>query len=190
MNDIWLTSDQHFQHANILKFRHSYPNGELIRPGFNDVNHMDETMIQKWNSVVKQNDHVYCLGDIALGNKDRWPKIFDRLNGHKRLILGNHDNSNVKKYQPWFEKIMSWRQFGDIPGGQFVATHAPLHPGSFSPRKIVVNVHGHLHQNIVKKENGQPDDRYINICVEHTSYVPVHIDTIIQKVVKISESST
>lgn len=176
MKNIWLTSDQHFQHANILTFKGS--DGNLIRPEFYDVDHMDVMLIDAWNSVVKPEDHVYCLGDIALGNKDRWPKIFDRLQGHKRLVLGNHDTSDVRRYQPWFEKIMSWRMFGDM-GAPFVATHAPLHPSSFNTRKCVLNVHGHLHQNIVKLENGHPDDRYVNVCVEHTNYTPVNIDVLI-----------
>lgn len=181
MTNIWLTSDQHFQHSNILKFRVSYPDGPLIRPGFKDTNHMDEHMIERWNSVVKDEDHVWCLGDIALGQKNRWHNIFSRLKGKKRLVLGNHDHNKMDYYTSYFEKITAWRQFGDV-GLTAVATHAPLHPGSFLPRKCVANIHGHLHQNVVKKLDGTPDERYINVCVEHTDYTPVHIDEIIKRV--------
>ena len=184
MANIWLTSDQHFQHANILKFRKSYPDGEFVRPGFKDVDHMNEHMIEAWNSVVKHGeDHVYCLGDIALGNKSSWFKIFNRLQGKKRLILGNHDSSDMSRYQPWFEKIMSWRHFGDA-GVPMIATHFPIHPNQFHSRKAIANIHGHLHGNVVKDDKGMEDKRYINVCVEHTNYVPIHIEDMVKKVKK------
>ncbi len=48
MRDIFVTSDTHFRHANILKFTDS-ATGELIRGNrFADVDEMDEHMIERW----------------------------------------------------------------------------------------------------------------------------------------------
>lgn len=67
--DIWLISDTHFNHANILKFTDSRT-GLPVRPGFESVDHMNEHMIERWNSVVKPGDIVYHLGDVVMGNKE------------------------------------------------------------------------------------------------------------------------
>jgi calcineurin-like phosphoesterase family protein len=54
---------------------------------------MDEQLIRRWNAVVGQDDIVYHLGDFAfeLGNTERVQWIFERLNGRKFLVVGNHD---------------------------------------------------------------------------------------------------
>jgi hypothetical protein len=51
MNEIWIVSDTHFGHSNILGFMHT--DGSLIRGNrFSSVEEMDEHMIERWNSVV------------------------------------------------------------------------------------------------------------------------------------------
>lgn len=79
----WFTSDTHFGHANIVKFQ---PNR-----GTDDVNEMNEQIIAVWNALVAEDDEVFHLGDAALGPYAEWTNIFKRLNGHKILIIGNHD---------------------------------------------------------------------------------------------------
>ena len=65
--DIWVMSDTHFRHKNILTFRDS-STGKLVRgDDFASVDEMDEHMIERWNSVVKQGDLVYHLGDVVMG---------------------------------------------------------------------------------------------------------------------------
>ena len=58
MSDIWVISDTHFGHSNILKFTDT--NGNLIRGAkFSSLEEMDEHMIDQWNSTVKDGDKVY-----------------------------------------------------------------------------------------------------------------------------------
>lgn len=169
MNDIWFISDTHFRHANILKFIGK--DGSPIRPGFCCVEQMDACMIDNWNRVVKPGDHVWHLGDFALGGKD-CSAIVNRLNGRKRLCVGNHDN--VKEIAPFFEKVVLWRIFKEF---NFTCTHIPLREGQM--RKTAFNMHGHIHQNLME------DPHYINVCVEHTNYTPVHLDEILAKIKKV-----
>ena len=85
----FFTSDNHFEHANILKY--------CKRP-FKDTIEMRETMIQRWNAKVKPGDTVYIVGDFAFADEATILSILDRLNGQKFLIYGNHDKP-VKQSQ-------------------------------------------------------------------------------------------
>jgi len=76
----WLTSDQHFEHANIIKYTN--------RP-FTDVQHMNNYLVAEWNSMVAPDDIVYQLGDFTLGNLETARYMFSLLNGRIH-VLGNH----------------------------------------------------------------------------------------------------
>lgn len=82
----WFTSDTHFDHRNIIKYSN--------RP-FKDVDHMNETLITNWNLSIAPDDEVYHLGDFCLGRPEKAQAILDRLNGHKHLIIGNHEKSSL-----------------------------------------------------------------------------------------------
>lgn len=163
-HDIWFISDTHFDHANILKFTKD-DGVTRIRSEFSSVEEMNAAMIDNWNRLVKPGDKIYHLGDFALGNATIVGRIVSRLHGRKRLVVGNHDN--IKEIAPFFEKVHLWRIFKEY---NFSCSHIPLREGQM--RKTEFNVHGHIHQNMI------PDPRYINICVEHTNYSPVHLDEI------------
>ena len=164
--NIWVTSDSHFNHSNFLNFKDE--NGNRIRP-FDNVTQMDEFMITKWNETVKPTDKIYHLGDVVYSGR-KVPdvnKILVKLNGTKRLILGNHDvvNADLMHY---FPKISMWRLFKEF---DLVMSHVPLREDSMY--KVTFNLHGHIHQN------PSPSLRHMNMCVEHHNYTPVHIDDIL-----------
>lgn len=163
-SDIWLTSDTHFDHANFLNFKNDA--GEQIRK-FARVEEMNEVMIENWGKRVKPQDKVYHLGDVTFRPKNL-ARIMCRLPGHKRLIVGNHDDVKSVELSQWFDKITVWRIFKDH---NFVATHIPIMPDQFRA-KVQYNVHGHIHQNLIA------DPRYVNVCVEQTGYAPLHIDEV------------
>ena len=85
MANIWITSDTHFNHYNIIEY--------CNRP-FSNVDEMNKELIKRWNSVVKKNDKVWHLGDFFLGKKDDAADIISHLNGNIYLIKGNHDIKN------------------------------------------------------------------------------------------------
>jgi calcineurin-like phosphoesterase family protein len=161
MSNIFIISDTHFGHANILKFTDK--SGNLIRPGFDNVDHMDECIADNWNSVVKDSDIVYHLGDVYF---EHGHKILPKLKGRKRLVLGNHDNGKASYIQSNFQKVFAWRMF---PEFGLLLTHVPVHPGTLE-FKVKRNVHGHLHQNLIE------DDRYVNVSVECINYTPINIE--------------
>jgi calcineurin-like phosphoesterase family protein len=122
-------------------------------------------MVDRWNSVVKATDIVYHLGDVYFGQGH---KVLRRLNGRKRLILGNHDNGKASYLQCCFEKILMWRMF---PEFNCVLTHVPIHESGMY--KVHYNLHGHIHQN------ASPTDRHINCSVEVQNYTPRPIEELI-----------
>ena len=59
-------SDLHFSHANILKYDN--------RP-YSDIVEHDKGLIERWNSVVTDEDEVYILGDIGWCNPNKMAEI-------------------------------------------------------------------------------------------------------------------
>lgn len=166
--DIWVISDTHLNHFNILKFTDE--KGKLIRP-FGSVKEMDEYILDRWNSVVKPGDKVYHLGDVTFGNKDTFKSLWPKFNGSKRLIVGNHDDIRFLSSGGFFQKVYMWRMF---PEFNLILSHVPLHQsclktwGQYGTSSL--NVHGHIHQN------KSPDGPYFNVSVEAVNYTPVHIE--------------
>lgn len=167
-HDKWFISDTHFFHANILKFVDD--KGHRIRP-FNSLEEMHEVMIERWNSVVKSHDYIYHLGDVTFKYDGVFNNLMHRLNGHKRLTVGNHDKLKNPGLLQHFDKVMFWHGFREE---NFTATHMPLRLDGIRDGQFCV--HGHTHQNKLS------DPHYINVCVETRNYTPVHIDEIVGEI--------
>lgn len=163
MAKTFLISDTHFGHKNILTFRNSL--GHLIRDGFKDIDHHNEVLIERWNSVVKPEDKVYHLGDVGFKNWTAMEKILTRLNGTKVLIKGNHDNHKLSQYAQVFKDVRAYHVLD-----RFILSHVPIHPHSIGRWKA--NIHGHLHQDDV----GDPN--YFNVSVEKINYTPIDFEVI------------
>lgn len=166
MAEIFFTSDPHYCHSNILTFVSTdHPSGK-VRSEFKSVDEMNETLIENHNKVVSPEDKVYICGDVGF-NRIGLEAILPRLNGHMRLILGNHDGFKMSFYSNYFEKIMESRQIDGL-----LFTHRPVLLGN-TERKVKGNVHGHIHE-----QNIDHDLRYLNISVERTEYTPVSFEWI------------
>lgn len=169
MSKIFVISDTHFSHANILNFKDD--KGDHFRGDrFKNVDEMNEFMVSQWNSVVRPEDKVYHLGDVYFGPQEKADRLLSRLVGHKRLILGNHDKGKDTVLLKHFEKIMVSRVFREFG---FLLTHIPVHPGSLREDKYGRNVHGHIHQNSIL------DKRYVNVSVEQIDYKPVELMSLV-----------
>lgn len=163
--NIWLISDTHFNHENIIRY--------CNRP-FSNAKEMNECIRDNWNETVKPGDIVYHLGDVFMGNfEEDIERFLCSLHGRKRLLLGNHDNGKNQILQRVFQKIDVWRMF---PEFKLILTHVPIHPGSFR-HKCLLNLHGHTHDNDVVHEDNTPDDRYVNVCVDKTNFFPINLDS-------------
>lgn len=83
------TSDEHLGHENILT---GWGGKQTPRP-FVTMDDMVEGIIDRHNSVVKDGDEVYHLGDMFWRSfgEPRAAWVTGRLNGHHFYVLGNHD---------------------------------------------------------------------------------------------------
>ena len=154
---IFVTSDHHFWHKNIITFS--------PRP-FKSVSHMNTMMVQYWNTTVMPKDSVIHLGDFALKNLRDIKHMRSCLSGKIYLILGNHDKKKSDMERAGFEVLPNPLKYENI----LIFSHEPLNhvPKGF------VNVHGHIHDQHKK-------GMYINVCVEHTNYRPVPIKNYIKR---------
>jgi len=89
MPNIFVISDPHFGHANIITF---YQGKEKMRD-FATVEEMNEHLVTSINAVVRPQDQLYILGDVCLKKKDL--PILGRLNGELKLVRGNHDTCEL-----------------------------------------------------------------------------------------------
>lgn len=160
--DIWVVSDTHFGHDNIISYcNRPFANAEI----------MDENLIENWNNVVKDGDIVYHLGDVYFGVNGR--DALSKLKGRKRLILGNHDDGKDQFLQKSFQKIAVWRMF---PEFGLLLTHVPVHESSLERweagelKSKFINVHGHIH------DKDSPSEFHRNVSVEKINYTPINIE--------------
>jgi calcineurin-like phosphoesterase family protein len=168
-HEIFFAGDTHLGHTNILTFTKA--DGTPYRK-FSSIEEHDEYIIKQWNSVVKPSSKVYHLGDVTFSHKYLY--MLDRMNGEKILIKGNHDKLKLSQYLPYFKDIRGSHQFDGI-----IMTHIPIHPESLA--RWGVNIHGHLHHNIVMLD-GKPDKRYFNVSMECLDdYTPVSLEEVKKK---------
>jgi len=169
MANIFFCSDHHFYHQNILTFERD--DGTPLRE-FQDVNHMNEIMVQRHNERVRPNDKVYFLGDVTMSRNARGLEILGRMNGEKVLIKGNHDLCKPQQYLQYFKDIRGSHQFDGM-----ILTHIPIHQDSLA--RWGLNVHGHLHYQVVRLPLSQiPDRRYYNVSMERINYTPVSLEEV------------
>lgn len=170
MSKIFLTSDLHFNHPNILKY-------EAESRPFNTIEEMNETLIQNWNKVVSEVDDVFVLGDFFMGTIEGIEPILTRLNGKIHLIRGNHDTKNRLEY--FKEKGIDIHDIYYLPykGRYFILCHFPIASKEFINLVIkdnseVVCCYGHIHSNA---EKGYVNGTY-HVGVDTNELTPIDLE--------------
>lgn len=138
-DNVFLTSDSHFSHSNIITF--------CNRP-FASVEEMDQTLIDNWNKVVGSNDYIFHLGDFCFKGSQRWDELLNQLNGHKFLILGNHDMSRIKDGAMYKFDWVGMQAYLTIGGRTIYLNHYPFlcYGGTYrSEENAVIQAFGHVH---------------------------------------------
>lgn len=163
---IWLIGDTHFYHRNIIKY--------CNRP-FQDVNEMNETLIQNWNNTITRNDDtVYMVGDFALTSAEKIIEICNRLKGRKTLILGNHDGASMKTYyEAGFEFISKYPLLIE---DFYLLSHYPQYVQS---NGVYINIYAHIHDNPMYVT---VSSRTFCVSSERINYTPICLTEIIERI--------
>ena len=159
---VWVWSDLHFFHTNIIDFS--------IRP-YNNVYEMNEHLVANFNDYVGPDDVSIWVGDIGFSNDTAINKLLDQCNGYKILVIGNHDFNKKKVRKLNFNETHLLYQIDTTPEVSLVFTHYPMHNISLP----WFNVHGHLHA-YPKPDTGNV--LHYNVCCELHEYRPIELNQI------------
>jgi len=157
VNRVFVVADTHFGHKKVIEF-------EKEKRPFVTIQEHDAELVRRWNSTVKKNDTVWHLGDVLFGRESF--SILPKLNGLKRLVLGNHDHYPSADYLRYFSKVL-----GAVELKGCLLTHVPIHPDQFYRYRL--NIHGHMHSGKLE------DSRYVCVSVEHTGLAPILLDEVL-----------
>lgn len=171
-NKVYITSDTHFNHLNILKYE---PN---TRP-FETIEEMNETIINNWNNTVRPEDTIYVLGDFFMGPIDQIEPILSRLNGHIILIRGNHDTKARIEFYESKGITVKDIEYISYKGRFFILCHFPIASEEFMQmvrrdNSEVVVLYGHIHSNAAK---GYVDGTY-HIGVDTNNLTPISLEQV------------
>jgi len=174
---IYYISDNHWSHANIIKY--------CKRP-FNDVEEMNSEMIRRWNETVTPEDTVYYLGDFALGKGEDIVPLVASLNGQKHLIYGNHDEGSLSKHRQAEWLTIQPELYADDNGRVVWMSHYPLYKNPIPDKRNLVrpkasrNWHislcGHCHNEWQISDAG-----CINVGADNWDFTPQTLDQLIEK---------
>ena len=150
-------SDPHFGHKAIISF--------CDRP-FADLTDMHAQMLARYNAVVGPGDWCLWLGDCFFRMGEHETRaLLGKMNGHKALVVGNHDRSKAWMCRVGFSFAVDGLQM-EIAGRKVIASHYPYAGSSRRdgkpdtkfehrrPRRLKgqVLLHGHTHSR--KKRDG------------------------------------
>lgn len=175
---IFYIADIHFYDSKVFQ--------KCSRP-FDNFDDYAEEIIFRWNSKVKNDDIVYVLGDIAEDDSINCLSMFNKMNGHKHLIIGNHDSKIVKEKEinSVFESISFIKLINDN-GRKVCLCHYPLMDWIEFNRDGYL-VYGHIHNkseknNIAYKQIKEyyADKKAYNAGVDVTNFEPVTLDEMIK----------
>lgn len=179
----FFTSDLHLGHSRVI---------ELCNRPFLTVDEMNSTLIANWNEVVKSDDIVYILGDLALGTIKETMMLVPKLAGKKFLVPGNHDRvwsgypnkpAKAQEMRELYESagltILSEqvRYIYEYEKPWWKLCHFPISGDSYTNERYPEYrptidgsewlIHGHVH-NMWKVK-----DRQINVGVDVWDFTPV-----------------
>jgi calcineurin-like phosphoesterase family protein len=165
---IRFSSDPHYFHRNIIL--PTYCNRPFLSlEGVPNVPLMNKTMLDNWNSVVKETDVTYLLGDFLLGPKILLGPTRAKLNGKVILIRGNHDRSVSAMLAAGFDEVYNSLEL-DLDGYKLYLSHKPV-VSDDGPFDFYLN--GHIHERWKKL------GKRINVGVDVWNFFPKTLQELI-----------
>ena len=164
---IYFTADTHFFHAAMVP-----------RRGLRSKEHMNEVLINAWNSVVTNEDVIYFLGDFSFGRAIETETIWPSLQGQIRFIRGNHDTKlKLPSYVQELKLIHELHRSKATEGVDAVMCHFPLETWNKMHYNAYM-LHGHSHGGLFDN----PARRRMDVGVDtRPDFKPWSLDEIHEK---------
>lgn len=144
---------------------------------------MNLAQVQKWNETVEDDDDIYVLGDLMLGDSNNI-EFIKQLKGKIHIVLGNHDTANREKMYRKLPNVVEIAEVGirlQYKKHHFILTHYPMLTGNLekeSLKQMTLNLYGHTHQ-LTNFYNDMPFLYHVGVD-SHNGY-PVLLDDIIEE---------
>lgn len=159
MSHVYVTSDWHFGHKGITRFRTQFPSME----------YMEDCILGNCLLTVKKRDVLYCLGDMAFDM--RGLEKLHEIPCRKILVRGNHDTLTTEQYLTVFDEVE-----GCVKYKNYWLTHIPIHQSELYRGK---NIHGHCHRGGPNQtQNSEGWENYYNAILEFNDYAPITIQEV------------
>lgn len=139
---VYVTSDLHFGHNKDFLY---------AARGFKTIEEHDEAIIKNWNSIVTRSDTVIILGDLILNDNYGGIGKLRKLNGHKIILLGNHDTAAREELYEnlWDAEVVGYGMPFKYDGYSFYLSHYPTICANRDVDKPLrcrtINLCGHVH---------------------------------------------
>lgn len=157
--------------------------------GFESVEDMNKTIIERFNRLVTDEDDLYILGDLCLGGGSeealkRNKELVSSLRGRLHIIRGNHDtDARVKMYKecPNVVEVVD-AKYVKYNGWKFYLTHYPCNTSNLEKdfsKACLINLYGHTHQ----KTNFYNDVPYMyHVGVDSHNCSPVSVECLLHDI--------
>lgn len=165
-DNFFVTSDTWFGRLSIL---------EIANRKFEDLNEMNNKFIKNWNSVVKQGDLVFHLGNFAW-DPLTCKNVLKKLNGKIIFLKGNADAALLENDKALVssESILLLSKFDTV------LCHYPMKDW---PGKNSGTIHFHGHETYNNDTNLVKGCNVVNVCTDFWDYKPIKY-TDIKKIIE------
>lgn len=176
MSKTYIIADTHFGDASIII---------SIGRDFKNTYEMDKYMIEKWNSVVTNDDDVIVAGDfLALPKENKKEYVEKILSSLKfknlELVMGNHDTKELVEIMRDFSKNINIYRYPIVKDEFWIVSHEPMF---VNERTVWANVFGHIHNNPTYKDISS---RSMCVSAERLDYTPIDFEEVKRKVREVS----
>lgn len=172
---IYFTSDFHFGHDKEF----------LYKPrGYNSVFEHDQDIIKKYNSIIKDDDIVYILGDVYMMEPEYGVKCLSQLKGQKYIIRGNHDSDLKWETYKDYATLLGYSTMIKYGKLSLYLCHYPTITSNVDdsnkhlPQRIIC-ISGHTH---FKDKFYDNNPCIYNVCLDAHDNMPVSIEEAINDI--------
>ena len=154
-------SDLHIGHKNVLSCEGS---SNFDGRSFKTFDEMNRAILNNWNSVINNGDHVYILGDTLWKENDEAIALISQFKGNLHAIKGNHCQFKDARYRRLFVEICDYKEVSDNINGKnynVVLFHYPImfwnkmrqvnNDGSTKYKWYNILLYGHTHNSNEEK---------------------------------------